>query len=127
MVNVVIHSSTYFIARLTSAILQMNVATTYQLKKMVTVQDGDCTKFQKLDVQSNLQLTPTSVFKENKIAYSRTTIKQQRKKIQKTLQSCLSISKIFYTQFGFNGFVILVLKMYWNKGIFFLLLCIIWF
>ena len=97
----------------------MNVATTYQLKKMVTVQDGDCTKFQKLDVQSNLQLTPTSVFKENKIAYSRTTIKQQRKKIQKTLQSYLSISQIFYTQFGFNGFVILVLKMYWNKGIFF--------
>ena len=94
----------------------MNVATTYQLKKMVTVQDGDCTKFQKLDVQSNLQLTPTSVFKENKIAYSRTTTKQQRKKIQKTLQSCLSISKIFYTQFGFNGFVILVLKTYWNKG-----------
>ena len=119
MVYVVIHSSACFITRLTLVILQMNVATTYQLKKMVTVQDGDCTKFQKLDVQSNLQLTPTSVFKENKIAYSRTTIKQQRKKIQKTLQSYLSISKIFYTQFGFNGFVILVLKMYWNKGIFF--------
>ena len=39
MVNVVIHSSTCFIARLTSVILQMNVATTYQLKKMVIVQN----------------------------------------------------------------------------------------
>nr|XP_023914199.1 uncharacterized protein LOC112025746 [Quercus suber] len=48
-------------------------------------EDGDCTKIQKLDVQSNVQLTPTSVLKENKRAYSGTTTKQQRKKIQKTL------------------------------------------
>ena len=47
-------------------------------------EDGDCTKFQKLDVQTNVQLTP-SVLKENKRAYSGTTTKQQRKKIQKTL------------------------------------------
>ena len=44
-------------------------------------EDGDCTKFQKLDVQTNVQLTPTSVLKENKRAYSGTTTKQQRKKI----------------------------------------------
>ena len=50
-----------------------------------TKEDGDFTKFQKLDVQSNVQLTPTSVLKENKRAYSGTTTKQQRKKIQKTL------------------------------------------
>ena len=31
-----------------------------------TEEDRDCTKFQKLDVQSNVQLTPTSVLKENK-------------------------------------------------------------
>ena len=48
-------------------------------------EDGDCTKFQKLDVQSNVQLTPTSVVEENKRAYSGTTTKQQRKKIQKML------------------------------------------
>ncbi|XP_050239938.1 uncharacterized protein LOC126689009 [Quercus robur] len=48
-------------------------------------EEGDCTKFQKLDVQTNVQLTPTSVLKENKRAYSGTTTKQQRKKIQKTL------------------------------------------
>ena len=58
-----------------------------------TEEDGDCTKFQKLDVQSNVQLTPTSILKENKRAYSGTTTKQQRKKIQKMLWSCLSISK----------------------------------
>ncbi|KAK4588160.1 hypothetical protein RGQ29_019237 [Quercus rubra] len=48
-------------------------------------EDGDCTKFQKFDVQTNVQLTPTSVLKENKRAYSGTTTKQQKKKIQKTL------------------------------------------
>ena len=46
-------------------------------------EDGNCTKFQKLDVQSNVQLTPTFVLKENKRTYSGTTTKQQRKKIQK--------------------------------------------
>ena len=46
---------------------------------------GDSTKFQKIDVQSNVQLIPTSVLKENKRTYSVTTTKQQRKKIQKTL------------------------------------------
>ena len=35
-----------------------------------TKQGGDCTKFQKVDVQSNVQLTPTSVLKENKRTYS---------------------------------------------------------
>ena len=48
-------------------------------------QGGDCMKFQKVDVQSNVQLTPTSVLKENKRTYSGTTTKQQRKKIQKRL------------------------------------------
>ena len=52
---------------------------------LLTEEDGDCTKFQKLDVQSNVQLTPTSVVEENKRAYSGTTTKQQRKKIQKML------------------------------------------
>ena len=44
--------------------LQMNVAATYQSE-----QGGDSTKFQKVDVQSNVQLTPTSVLKENKRTY----------------------------------------------------------
>ena len=48
-------------------------------------QDGDSTEFQKVDVQSNEQLTPTSVIKENKRTYSVTTMKQQRKKVQRTL------------------------------------------
>ena len=48
-------------------------------------QGGDFTKFQKVDVQSNVQLTPTSILKENKRTYSVTIIKQQRKQIQKTL------------------------------------------
>ena len=60
--------------------LQMNVAATYQSE-----QGGDSTKFQKVDVQSNVQLTPTSILKENKRTYSGTTTKQQGKKIQKTL------------------------------------------
>ena len=55
----------------------MNVAATYQ--------GGDSTKFQKIDVQSNVQLIRTSVLKENKRTYSVTTTKQQRKKIQKAL------------------------------------------
>ena len=48
-------------------------------------QGGDCMKFQKVDVESNVQLTPTFVLKENKRTYSGTTMKQQRKKIQKRL------------------------------------------
>ena len=47
-------------------------------------QGGDFTKFQKVDVQSNVQLTPTFVLKEHKRTYSVTITKQQRKKIQKT-------------------------------------------
>ena len=39
-------------------------------------QGGDFTKFQKVDVQSNVQLTPTFVLKENKRTYSGTTAKQ---------------------------------------------------
>ena len=31
-----------------------------------TEQDGDCMKFQKVDVQSNMQLTPTSVLRKTK-------------------------------------------------------------
>ena len=42
----------------------MNVVATYQSE-----QGGDFTKFQKVDVQSNVQLTPTSVLKENKRTY----------------------------------------------------------
>ena len=48
-------------------------------------QGGDSTKFQKVDVQRNVQLTPTSMLKENKKTYLVTITKQQRKKIQKTL------------------------------------------
>ena len=48
-------------------------------------QGGDSIKFQKADVQSNVQLTPTSMLKENKRTYLVTITKQQRKKIQKTL------------------------------------------
>ena len=47
-------------------------------------QGGDSTKFQKVDVQSNVQLTP-SMLKENKRTYLVIITKQQRKKIQKTL------------------------------------------
>ena len=39
-------------------------------------EDGDCTKFQKRDVQSNVQLIPTSILKENKRTYLGTTVKQ---------------------------------------------------
>ena len=46
-------------------------------------QGSDSTKFQKVNVQSNVQLTPTFVLKENKRTYSVTTTKQQRKKIKK--------------------------------------------
>ena len=48
-------------------------------------QGDDSTKFQKVDVQSNVQLTPTFVLKENKRTYSVIITKQQRKKIQNTL------------------------------------------
>ena len=37
------------------------------------------------ECSSNVQLTPTSILKENKRTYSVTITKQQRKKIQKTL------------------------------------------
>ena len=53
--------------------------------KLSSEQDGDFTKFQKVYVQSNVQLTPTSIIKENKRAYLVTSTKQQRKKIQRTL------------------------------------------
>lgn len=53
--------------------------------KLSSEQDGDSTKFQKVYVQSYVQLTPTSVIKENKMAYFVTSTKQQRKKIQRTL------------------------------------------
>ena len=39
-------------------------------------QGGDSTKFLKVDVQSNVQLTPTFVLKENKRTYSVTITKQ---------------------------------------------------
>ena len=48
-------------------------------------QGGDSTKFQKVDVQRNVQLTPTYILKENERTYSVTITKQQRKKIQKKL------------------------------------------
>ena len=63
-------------------------------------QGSDSTKFLKVDVQSNVQLTPTFVLKEIKRTYSMTIIKQQRKKIQKTL------FKVFF--FFFNSFEILI-------------------
>ena len=46
---------------------------------------GDSTKFQKIDVESNVQLTQTSVIKENERSYSMTTRNQQRRKIQRIL------------------------------------------
>ena len=45
--------------------------------------DDDSTKLQRIDVESNEQLTPTYAFMENKMIYSTTTTKQQKKKIQK--------------------------------------------
>ena len=54
-----------------------------------TKEDGDCTKFLKVDVQSNVQLTPTSILKENKRTYSGTTMKQQWKKIPKKKKKTL--------------------------------------
>ncbi|KAK9996037.1 hypothetical protein SO802_020723 [Lithocarpus litseifolius] len=48
-----------------------------------TEQGGDCTKFQKVDVQSNVQLTPTSVLKENKRTYLGITTKQQGRRYEK--------------------------------------------
>jgi len=38
-------------------------------------QDGDFTKFQKVDVESNVQLTPTFIIKENKMSYLVTIMK----------------------------------------------------
>nr|POE53209.1 hypothetical protein CFP56_13615 [Quercus suber] len=52
-------------------------------------QGGDSTKFLKVDVESNVQLTPTSILKENKSTYSVTITKERRKKIQKTLLNFL--------------------------------------
>ena len=70
-VYVVIHSSTpfYFQAYISNISNECS-------NNLSTEEDGDYTKFQKLDVQSNKQLTLTSVLKENKRAYSGTTIKQ---------------------------------------------------
>ena len=48
-------------------------------------QNSDSTKLQKNDVKGNIQLTPTSALKENKMSYSMTTTKQQKKKIQKVI------------------------------------------
>ena len=45
-------------------------------------QDGNSTKFQKVYVESNVQLIRAFVIKENKRCYLVTTMKQQRKKIQ---------------------------------------------
>ena len=45
--------------------------------------DDDSTKLQRTNVESNVQLTPTYAFMENKMIYSTTTTKQQKKKIQK--------------------------------------------
>ena len=45
--------------------------------------DDDSTKLQRIDVESNEQLTPTYAFMKNKMIYSTTTTKQQKKKIQK--------------------------------------------
>ena len=48
-------------------------------------QNSDSTKLQKNDVKGNIQLIPTSALKENKMSYSMTTMKQQKKKIQKVI------------------------------------------
>ena len=47
--------------------------------------DDDSTKLQRINVESNVQLTPAYAFMENKIIYSMTTTKQQNKKIQKKI------------------------------------------
>ena len=48
-------------------------------------QDDDSIKFQKVDVESNIQLKQTFVIKKIKRSYSVTTTKQQRKRIQRIL------------------------------------------
>ena len=48
-------------------------------------QNSNSTKLQKTDVEGNIQLTPTSALKENKMSYSMTTTKKQKKKIQKVI------------------------------------------
>ena len=58
----------------------MIVRATYQVNKIVILQS-----YKKIDVEGNVQFTPTSVIKENKRSYSMTTRKQQRKKIQRVL------------------------------------------
>ena len=40
--------------------------------------NDDSTKLQRINVESNVQLTPTYAFMENKIIYSMTTMKQQK-------------------------------------------------
>ncbi|XP_050275549.1 uncharacterized protein LOC126717743 [Quercus robur] len=69
----------------TDKAIQLDKMTEVYISDTSNEEHGDCTTFQKLDVQTKVQLTPTSVLKENKRAYSGTTTKQQRKKIQKTL------------------------------------------
>ena len=43
---------------------------------LLSEQNNDSTKLQKIDVGGNVQLTPTSALKENKMSYSMTTTKQ---------------------------------------------------
>ncbi|KAL4609740.1 hypothetical protein ACB092_08G003300 [Castanea dentata] len=47
------------------------------ISNLLSEQGGDSTKFQKVDVKSNVQLTPTSAIKENKRSCSVTSTKQQ--------------------------------------------------
>ena len=49
-------------------VLQMIVRATYQVNKIEILQS-----YKKNDVEGNIQLTPTSALKENKISYSMRT------------------------------------------------------
>ena len=48
-------------------------------------QGYDSTKFQKVDVESNVQLTPTSVIKENKRSCLVTSTKQQGRRYKRLI------------------------------------------
>ena len=51
-----------------------------QVGRIATLMEpnDDSTKLQRINVESNVQLTPTYAFMENKIIYSMTTMKQQK-------------------------------------------------
>ena len=72
-------------------------------------QDGDSTKFQKIDVESKVQLTLTYAIKENKWSYSLTTTKAANEEdIENTLNFSFNILEILinlFFKFVFHTFI----------------------